>query len=131
MHKILLFLLSWAIFFVVDMFWIRVIMGSFYRTHMQTFFRFNMHNSHQILGLFVWFLLVLGIMYFVLPVATNLSAALLGGFIFGLVVYGVYDLTNYVVINNWSLTLTLVDLLWGCVVNSFMSGLIFYLNHKL
>ncbi len=43
-------------FFVVDMFWIRVIMGSFYRTHMQTFFRFNMQMPHQILGLFVIFL---------------------------------------------------------------------------
>lgn len=128
MHKIILFLISWLIFFVVDMTWIRLIMGRFYRSEMQTFFRFNMQNIHQVIGIFVWFLLVLGLMYFVLPHASNLNAALFGGLVFGLVVYGVYDLTNFVVINHWSLNLMILDLAWGCFINSAMSGLIFLLN---
>lgn len=128
MSKILLFLASWAIFFAIDMFWIRVVMGRFYRTQMQSFFRFEMHAIHQYVGIFVWFLLVLGLMYFVLPTATSLYGALKAGLVFGLVVYGVYDLTNFVVINHWTMTLMLVDLAWGCLINSAMAGLIFLLN---
>jgi len=128
MNKILLFLMSWAIFFVIDMTWIRVIMGRFYHNQMQIFFRFNMQAIHQFVGIFVWFLLVLGLMYFVLPYATNLNSALFGGLIFGLVTYGVYDLTNFVVINHWSMELMLIDLAWGCFINSAMAGLIFILN---
>jgi len=126
--KILLFLGSWLLFFVVDMFWIRTIMGGFYKTEMNQFFRFNMQPIHQTVGIFVWFLLVLGLFYFVLPMSTSLSSALLGGLIFGLVVYGVYDLTNFVVINHWSLKLLLVDLVWGCFINSAMAGVIYLLN---
>lgn len=130
MNKILLFLVSWAVFFAIDMTWIRLIMGSFYRANMQTFFRFEMQGIHQFFGIFVWFLLVLGLMYFVLPQVATLQAALFGGLVFGLVVYGVYDLTNFVVIKNWSLQLLFVDLAWGCFINSAMAGLIFWLNQK-
>lgn len=128
MNKILLLLLCWVIFMAIDMCWIRVIMGSFYRAQMASFFRFNMQLTHQFLGVFVWFLLTIGLLYFVLPVSTTIYTAMLNGLIFGLVVYGVYDLTNYVVINNWSLVLLFVDLAWGCAINSFMAMLIFMLN---
>jgi uncharacterized membrane protein len=130
MNKFFLLLISWPIFFAIDMFWIRVIMRNFYHNQMQQFFRFEMHAVHQVVGSFVWFLLVLGLIYFVLPQANSLYTALLGGLVFGLVVYGVYDLTNFVVINHWSLTLMLVDLAWGCLVNSLMAGLIFLLNQN-
>lgn len=131
MNKILLFIASWIIFSVVDMIWITKIMGSFYRTEMEHFFRFQMLPVHQIVGAFVWFLLVLGIFCFVLPQATSLQSACLLGLIFGFVVYGVYDLTNFVTINHWTIKLMVIDLIWGSVINSFMSGLIFYLKQAL
>ena len=130
MNKILLFLTSWVIFFVIDMTWITKIMGSFYRAEMGQFFRFQMLPIHQLTGAFVWFLLVLGIFCFILPQANSLQSACSLGLIFGLVVYGVYDLTNFVTINHWSIKLMLTDLAWGCIINSFMSGLIFYLNKR-
>lgn len=130
MNKILLFIASWIIFFVIDMTWIVKIMGDFYRAEMGQFFRFEMLPVHKLVGALVWFLLVLGIFYFILPQATSLQSACFLGLIFGLVVYGVYDLTNFVVINHWTIKLMLIDLLWGCIINSFMSGLIFYLAKK-
>lgn len=130
MNCLLHILVSWAIFFGVDMVWIRVIMGSFYRQHMQSFFRFVMNTEHQVFGMGVWLLLVLGIKYLVLPQVSTLKGAVMLGAFFGAVVYGVYDLTNFVVINNWSYTLTFVDWAWGIFVNGMMAGLMFWLDKK-
>ena len=38
---------------------------------------------------------------------------------FGLVGYGVYDLTNQATLKTWPLALTLVDMAWG----AFLTGL--------
>jgi uncharacterized membrane protein len=38
------------------------------------------------------------------------------GSIFGLVTYGVYDFTNLSVMNNWSITITFIDVVWGSVL---------------
>lgn len=128
MNKLLLFFISWAVFVFVDMTWIGFVMRDFYKAEMQPFFRFNMEHIHQGMALFVWALLVFGIMTFVLSSSQNMQDALLKGALFGFVVYGVYDLTNFAVINNWSLRLLCVDWTWGCFVNSIMSGFMFWLS---
>ncbi len=38
------------------------------------------------------------------------------GALFGLVLYGVYDLTNLAVLEKWTLRVTLADIAWGCVL---------------
>jgi uncharacterized membrane protein len=43
------------------------------------------------------------------------QAAVYGG-ILGLVTYGTYDLTNYATLRNWTLKITVIDLLYGAVV---------------
>ena len=35
------------------------------------------------------------------------------GFVFGLVAYGTYNLTNMAVLKNWSATVVFVDMFWG------------------
>lgn len=51
--------------------------------------------------------------------ATSIFAALWMGALFGLVTYGTYDLTNAATLKGWSLTVTIVDMLWG----AFLAGL--------
>jgi uncharacterized membrane protein len=43
------------------------------------------------------------------------------GALFGLVVYGVYDFTNYSTLRQWPFVLTLVDVLWGAVASAAAS----------
>jgi uncharacterized membrane protein len=38
------------------------------------------------------------------------------GALFGLVTYGIYDLTNRAILEKWSLRMTIADILWGCVL---------------
>jgi uncharacterized membrane protein len=66
-------------------------------------------------ALVVYVLLGTGIALFVMPRATTASSAALLGAGLGLVVYGVYDFTNYSTLRQWPFALTLVDAVWGTV----------------
>jgi uncharacterized membrane protein len=43
------------------------------------------------------------------------------GAAFGLVCYATYDLTNLATLRNWSVTLTIADLLWGTMLTGVAS----------
>lgn len=48
-----------------------------------------------------------------IPRASTVSLAAAYGALFGLVVYGVYDFTNYSTLRQWPFVLTLADVAWG------------------
>ena len=63
----------------------------------------------------VYALLGAGIALFVVPRAATVSLAAAYGAVFGLVVYGVYDFTNYSTLREWPFALTLADTAWGAL----------------
>lgn len=48
-------------------------------------------------------------------------------FIFGLVTYATYDLTSLALIQNFSLKVTIIDLIWGIFISVSTSVLTFYI----
>lgn len=58
--------------------------------------------------------LIFGLYYFILKDKRSPVDA----FIFGLVVYGVYEATNYAILKKWPLHVTFIDTLWGGVLFS-------------
>ncbi len=61
----------------------------------------------------------------VLPSVTNgkvqLSQALLKGAVVGATAYGTYNLTNYAIVADWPLTITLIDWAWGTSATALVS----------
>ena len=57
---------------------------------------------------------------FALPRATAgvLWTSTAWGGLFGLIGYGIYDLTNYATLTNYTLRMTAVDMAWGCVLSA-------------
>ena len=53
--------------------------------------------------------LVVGLYYFIIKPHKSTSDA----FLFGLVIYGVYETTNYALLKNWSIFTVFIDTLWG------------------
>lgn len=49
---------------------------------------------------------------------TSLTPALLDGALVGAATYGTYALTNYAVLEGWTLTLVLSDIAWGIIITS-------------
>jgi uncharacterized membrane protein len=68
-------------------------------------------------GFAVYLLMALAIVVFVLPKVSNgsLGTAFLYGALMGLIIYGVYDGTNYFFINNYPWLMSITDVLWGTV----------------
>lgn len=56
--------------------------------------------------------LVIGIYYFIIkPKRSYLDA-----FLLGLVIYGVFETTNYVLFRDWAFSTVLIDTLWGGIL---------------
>ena len=78
----------------------------------------------------VYVLLGLGVAVFVVPRAHSLGHAAALGALFGLVVYGVYDLTNYSTLKDWPAHLTIADIAWGAVACAVVSVAAFSVNSR-
>ena len=75
----------------------------------------------------VYALYAAGLVYFVLSWSVTLGEAILNGAFFGLVVYGLYNLTNAASLRDWPWLLVLVDVTWGAVLTGLVSGATFAL----
>jgi uncharacterized membrane protein len=116
-------------FVVLDGLWLGVVMSGFYRTALGPIARTAADGSLAPLWLVaapVYALLALGQVCFVLPRVGSggLDVAGFWGALFGLVVYGVYDLTNWSVLRGYGPTVAVVDILWGMVACGAVSMLL-------
>ena len=73
------------------------------------------NNKKMISGMLAYLLLSYGLYYFIIKKNLTKNDAL----ILVLIIYGVYNTTNYFTINNYSVEVALKDTLWG--------GILFYL----
>ena len=56
--------------------------------------------------------LIVGINYFIIKPNKSVNEA----FLLGLVIYGVYETTNYALLKNWSILTVFIDTLWGGIL---------------
>jgi uncharacterized membrane protein len=61
---------------------------------------------------FCYIFLIFGINYFIIKPHKSVSDA----FLLGLIIYGVYETTNYALLKNWSILTVIVDTLWGGIL---------------
>ena len=59
--------------------------------------------------------LIAGINYFIIKPRKSVNDA----FLLGIVIYGVYETTNYALLKNWSLFTVIIDTLWGGLLFAF------------
>jgi len=115
--------------FVIDFFWLTTMSKKFYSKHIG----FIISDSPNLIAAgFFYLIYCLGIVFFVvLPSIQNnysLTRVFLQGFLFGLVAYATYDLTNHATIKNWPLIVTLVDLSWGALLTGVVGLASFYIT---
>ncbi len=118
MNYLKFFLIAFPVFLALDFLWLGLISNSFYLKEFGSLARRagDSFSPNWIAALLSYFLIIVGITVFVMPKAGGSFQALLFGALFGVIVYGVYDLVNLAVIQEWSLKLTVVDILWGGTV---------------
>ncbi len=119
-----LFIISYPIYIILDFVWFGILMRDTYKFYLEPIARMQNGNMtiNKPIGFIVWALIVLGAIIFVLPRATHtgLMNSFLWGAAYGLLIYGVYDLTNFAVLARWPLTITLIDIAWGMTANGIL-----------
>lgn len=115
------YLVSLAVFFTIDLFWLGVIAKDLYKEQIG----FLMSNEVRWGPAILFYCLYMaGLVFFViLPVfhEGNWASALLYGGFFGLVCYGTYDLTNLATLKGWPMKIVVFDLLWGVFISGITS----------
>ncbi|MEO5825984.1 MAG: DUF2177 family protein [Gemmatimonadales bacterium] len=108
--------------FALDMLWLGVLAKSFYARHLATLLRPEVKWAPALLFYVLYIAAVVA--FVVMPAAERKSLAYalgMGGF-FGLVAYATYDLTSFALIRDFPLTVVIVDLAWGMVLTTVVSG---------
>jgi uncharacterized membrane protein len=102
-------------YMILDAIWLGVLMKNTYRDQLAPIARMADGGlaPNWTAAVCVYLLLGAGVALLSAPRAHGLGSAALHGAAFGLVVYGVYDLTNFATLRQWPLAITLIDIGWG------------------
>lgn len=130
MRELKLYLIAVPVMLVLDFVWIGLLMKGFYSEQLGELARRSGGSlaPRWIPAILVYIMIPAGIVLFVhtRSYAGSLGLDFAWGALFGLILYGVYDLTNLATLEQWRLTMTLVDMAWGsflCGVTSALLGL--------
>jgi uncharacterized membrane protein len=125
-----IYLITLPIFFAIDMIWLGFIAKDFYRENLGQLLSPNINWTAAII---FYLLFIGGLVVFVISPAVeknSLVHALIYGALFGLITYATYDLTNLATLKDWSLTVTVVDLIWGMVLSASVSTISYFISNK-
>jgi len=130
-QTILLYVITLAVFFAIDMVWLGVVAKGFYRQQIGSLMR---SPVNWVAAVVFYLLFILGLVVFVVAPAMDHESwmrALLYGALFGLIAYATYDLTNLATLRDWPLLVTVVDLIWGAVLAATVSVVTYGIGTKL
>ena len=125
-HAIKIFIILMIAFFIMDYLWLSVIAKHWYVSGLRPMLRMQGESLQPIIwaAVAVYILLTLAIQLFVLPHQQSYFSAAIQGALLGLIIYGVYEYTNYCLIQGWPLYIVFIDWVWGgflCAVVSIIA----------
>lgn len=110
------------VFFGLDFIWLSTMATGFYQSRIG-----GLLLDQPNLGVAALFYLVYvaGVVHFaVLPGvnAGSWATVLVNGALLGLVSYGTYDITNLATLRNWSVSVSVVDMIWGMTLTALAAS---------
>jgi uncharacterized membrane protein len=132
-HSLKVFLSLVVLILVMDLVWIGFVAKGFYDRELGQMAR----RKEGRLAPLIWPIVVVylfmpaGIQAFVLPRAAGASVPVQAGWgaFFGLLLYGLYDFTNYSLLAGWSLAMVGMDVVWGAFLCAVATVVGAYLSH--
>ena len=119
------------IFLIIDVIWLSIATKSFYRPLIG-----NLLTDQPVMwaAALFYILYVFGMAVVVIQPcleSTSILKIIYTGFIFGLVAYGTYNLTNMAVLKGWSPMVTFVDMFWGGSLTAVSAATGLYVAKKI
>ena len=111
-------IISILILLILDFLWIGLFMKNRYQNEIKQIqgTQMSVNIAYAVVS---YVLMAVGLVLFVLPNIRSehrLLDSFKYGFLFGIVVYGIYDFTAAAVISKWNMTTAILDVLWGGTV---------------
>lgn len=103
-------LISAIIFIVIDYIYLNLIKGYFEKQIQDV--QGSAVKINFLGAAICYLLLIIGINYFIIKPRKSVQDA----FLLGIIIYGVYESTNYALFKNWSILTLLMDTLWGGIL---------------
>jgi uncharacterized membrane protein len=118
-HILLIYLACLPFTLLLDYLWLAKLMQPFYLDQLGIYARRRGDSITPVYSAaaLVYLLLPLGIVLFALPRVDTvhpITSSLAWGALFGLVLYGVYDMTNMATLERWPVKMVWIDICWGC-----------------
>ncbi len=123
-----LFIVSFIVFFAVDMIWLGLIARKLYQNELGHILS---DQVRWVPAMLFYVLFLIGLVLFViLPGVDKASIGyvMLYGALFGLITYATYDLTNLATLQNWPIKITIIDLAWGTFLGFSVSTVTYLIN---
>ncbi|MDX1776449.1 MAG: DUF2177 family protein [Desulfobulbales bacterium] len=132
-HGIKVYFATLPIFLAIDFLWLGLLMSKFYKTELGPLSRGNTGSYETVwwAAAIVYICIPLGIILFVLPRVSGsaiLPWAPVWGGLYGFVLYAVYDMTNYALVDKWPLRMSFVDIGWGIFICGTVSTVAAYFD---
>ena len=70
-----------------------------------------------------YILLIVGLNYFIIGKKKSIADA----FLLGIVIYGVYEFTNYAILDKWNIKAVALDTLWGGILFALTTKATYYM----
>ncbi len=124
-------LIASLIFLIIDVIWLSFATKSFYRPLIG-----NLLSDKPVMwaAALFYILYVFGMALVVIQPCVDSASifkTIYTGFVFGLVAYGTYNLTNMAVLKGWSPTVTFVDMFWGGSLTALSATTGLYIAKKI
>ena len=127
-------LLASIIFLIIDVIWLSFATKSFYRPLLGDLIIGPADKPVLWAAALFYILYVFGMALVVIQPCMDserIFKTVYTGFIFGLVAYGTYNLTNMAVVKGWSPTVTFVDMFWGGSLTALSATTGLYIAKKI
>lgn len=119
------YLISLIVFFAIDILWLGFIAKKLYREEIG---HLMAEKTNWPAAIIFYSIFIGGLVLFaVIPALEkeSLTYALQMGALFGFMCYATYDMTNLATLKDWPVKITIIDILWGTILNSLTAGISF------
>jgi uncharacterized membrane protein len=128
---IVLAFIATVCFFILDALWFRI-MGGFFRSEIFSLITIMSDGTWQVRitpAVLAYIFMGVGTTFFVLSQSSSLGSAALYGALFGIVTFGIYDMTNLALLSGWTVRFAVVDMLWGTFANAVVATTVFWIKN--
>ena len=131
MKYIYLYLLTFAVFLIIDVIWLGAIAKNMYSEKIGHLLAENPNLIAA--GVFYLLFVAMILVFVVIPgyEAQSLTKVIVLGALFGMITYATYDLTNLATLRDWPLSVTIIDIIWGASLSTVTAVAGYYIANLL